>query len=72
MQFVSCKRGKFWTDVRWPDLTATQQMEVLRGDHTGHPSNKPRNVAEARRWSYDLSLDKSKIVGVLVGDAFRL
>ena len=56
-----------WDGVTWDELTPAQQEEVLHGEACGHPSNRPKDEAEARRWRYTLTPDKGVIRGIEIG-----
>lgn len=50
-------------DRAWSELTPAQRESILHGDGCGHPSNRPKSVAEARRWIYTVRTDKGTIHG---------
>jgi hypothetical protein len=68
-EIKSRKTGEtlYWNNVTWQELTPAQQHDVMYGGACGHPSNRPRDEAQARRWLYTLTPDKSKIQGIIVG-----
>lgn len=56
-----------WVDVHWADLSVAQRHDVMHGEACGDPSNRPHSVAQAVRWRYWLSPDKSEVIGVSMG-----
>jgi hypothetical protein len=59
-------------DRTWNELTKAQQSSVLFGDGCGHPSNRPKSSAQARKWIYTVRTDTGTIYGHNPGWGFAL
>lgn len=57
-------------DKFWEELTEFQQESILHGDGCGHPSNRPKSIAEASRWVFTVRLDTGEIHGFNPGWSF--
>jgi hypothetical protein len=56
-----------YDDVAWDELTEDQQRSVTHGDACGHPSNRPNDLARAKRWTYVLDAKKINVIGTNIG-----
>ena len=51
-------------------LTDAQRESIWTGNACGHPTNRPKNVAEAKRWTWYVREDNAQIYGFSPGAAF--